>query len=496
MKIASDTIQTVENRWRSWQNAILPFLTFIAFILVGISAAFIMVSGSPLINLSIVSLLMLIICFWKPLVAVWVILFWVPIQYLPTKAFQILPQNAVWVDEVVVVGLALAAFMRIAFIRTKYKPTPVDLPLLGFIIIGAISTLLNGVSPIVAIMGLRGVLQFPLLYYAILNFNFSDKALRLIIWTIIITALIQIPTTLIQLVIFMSHPTTGINDEMYGTFGPRNSNSLGWMLSFVAFILVGLIKYGERNFRNKYIAILFLTLIPFILASSRASYFFLPGILLWIHRRQIFRSAKEATLYGGLTFVLICGIFLYYNLSQEEISHISPYRIWKEQTEFQQSSGRLLFYPIAWDAYRRYAFNSLTGTGPGTFTSYTGQFFNTEPYQAVGYIFEQFELIQSSVNSQLIATGGEFGPLGLIFYFLALIKLYQLAKKVEKSSTSDPFWKGVAVGLRGCLIFFSAATVIGNVWETQQVAYYLWLIAAVLMQYQLYSSQQSAIRKK
>lgn len=476
MKSTLETIQTIENRW---QTSVAPLLIFIAFISVGIMAALVMVSGSALINFAIISLLAISLCFWKPLAAILLILFWVPIQYMPTKAAQILPQSAVWFDEVMVVGLALASFMRLVFMRTKFVPTPVDLSLLGFILIGAISTVLNGVSPIIAIMGLRGMLQFPLLYYAILNFKLTDRTLRLIIWIIILTALIQIPVTLIQFAIFMSNPTTGINDELYGTFGPRNANSLGWMLSFVAFILIGLIKY-DQNLRKKYILILISLLIPFILASSRASYLFFPIILLWLYRRSLFRSAKETILYGGLILVLFCGIFFYYSVTQEELSHILPTRIWKEQTEFQYASGRVLFYPLAWDAYKRYAFNFLTGTGPGTFTSYTGQFFNTKPYQAVGYIFEEFELIQSSVNSQLIATGGEFGPIGLLFYFLALFKLYHFAKKVEKDA-ADSFWRGVAFGLKGCLIFFSLATIVGNIWETQQVAYYLWVIAAVLV---------------
>jgi len=416
---------------------------------------------------------------------------WVPIRGLLTSGLNILPAFTRQFSDAILVFLLLLLLLLFLFRGFVFTRTLIDIPLLLFVSIGLISWGLNGGSLFVALLGIYRQIAFTILFYTFVNFKFRNRFLiHLLFYTVIATGLVQMVSTLVE---FYLVRETG--DLIPGTLGPGQANGLGYMLAFFILWMIGLLRFGIHYTSGKKLLLyicLEILLIPFILCMSRFSYLALVPVLIWLFRdalphqwlgRIVFKGKIPKILFIAPILIMALAVFVFVILSMGLIKFvdISPTYLWEAQLTVGSGSGRLLYYPKAWDIVSNAVpWGIGIGVGPGNFSSFTGQQFPSRWYLDLINVFlvrNQQLGFDSNVDSSFIAVGGEFGLIGLIIYLVILYQLYRIFSLAYKRQGG--FWKSVAWAGKGMVIFYVMAGGAMNTWEVQYVSMYIWLFAGV-----------------
>ena len=403
-----------------------------------------------------------------PLAALYAIAVWVPLQYLATRQFELVPRPAVWLDEallVVLTGFAMvAAFKRPARLRL-----PIVLPLLGFLAVAVASSIYNRTSLIELVLGLRAPLQCVLLAFIVVVLDVPDRHLgRLAVITVAL-AVLQAPFAILQL-----DATHGLmsRDEVVGTMWRGASNSLAYFLLIVMLPLAG---YWLRRPRPRWpLAALAAMMIPFVFSSSRGAYYLAPVAIvaafwgqLW-HNRRFHLALAGALLLAGALFLVYYGVKPR-SPGSEVNAELSPRRVVMEQLDPKGAMGRLYYLSYAAKLLvRRGAPAVLLGVGPARFSSTSGSYLGA-PLLAEATRGAHAQVIPS----QLIATLTEFGLLGLATLMAAVVAGVGVLRRAALR-LAEPGWRGWAEGAFGAGVFVLLAVPVDNVLELQHVAYYFW----------------------
>jgi len=393
---------------------------------------------------------------------------WVPLQYLPTRQFKLLPRAAVWTDEALLLllaGLAAVAAWR----RPSQGRMPVLLPLSAFVAIAVVSAIVNGTSLVELTLGLRAPLQCALLAFvlALLDVPRRDLA-RLAAITVALGAL-QAPFAIWQLA--ATHDLVS-RDEVVGTMWRGASNSLAYFLFIVMLPLAG---YWLRRPRPRWpLAALAAMMIPFVFCSSRGAYYLAPVVIVVTFWDQLRTNRRLQGLLAGAVLLAAVLFAVFYAVKPQspgsEIDgEVSPSRIVREQLDPRGAMGRLYYFRYLTELlWNRGTSAVLVGVGPARFSSTSGA------YLGAPLLAEATRGAHSPIiPSQIIATLAEFGVLGLAALGLAVVAGVQTLRRAA-TTLHDPGLRGWAEGAVGAGLFFLLATPLDNVWELQHVAYYFW----------------------
>jgi len=403
-----------------------------------------------------------------PLAALYAMAVWVPLQYLPTRQYALVPPAAVWLDEVLLAGLAVVATVAASRWPVRVR-LPFVIPLACFVAAVVASSIYNRTSLVELVLGLRAPLQCALLALVVAAIDVPDRHLIRLAAIAVALGTLQAPFAIGQLV--ATHELMS-RDEVVGTMWRGASNSMAYFLALVMLPLAGL---WLRRPRPRWpLAALAVMMVPLVFSSSRAAYYLVPLAVVVAFRRRLRHDRRlQLTLCGGA--VLAAALFLVYyavkpmSPGSEVHAELSPQRVFQEQLDPKGAMGRLYYLGYAWNLLvSRGVPGVLLGVGPARFSSTSGSYLDA-PLLAEATRGAHAQVIPS----QLVATLAEAGVLGLAALTMAVVAGVQTLRRAALR-LADPAWQGWAEGAVAAGVFVLLAIPVDNVLELQHVAYYFW----------------------
>lgn len=397
--------------------------------------------------------------------------------------------------------VAFVVLWRFISGRLKYEHTPIDLPMLFFVLVLTASIAVNFVHPLTAFLGLRQILRFILVFFLVMQLKPEKKFIQYL--TIVMMGIVLFQSALGIIQSFAGETldafllpseertlgsitlTAGVEQfwdpgsRVFATLG--RYDRLGNFLYMFLLIGAGLLfskKYGN----DKRLLLLFALGLPaLVLTYSRASWFaFLLGFLFI----GLVMYKNKLVLAAVMSFVLLTSAYL--GLSGMNVSQITElpgqtlterfyesfsYARWRGE---YHGLGRVFWFIQTPSTVVAAA--PLFGFGPGQFGGgVAAALHNTHVYEELGLPFGVFGT-EGFIDNNWFSLWGESGTLGLICFIWVFIILFQTSLRIA-NETKDPFTKAVCLGFCACVIGVAFNAMTSTLFEIRTIAFYFWLYA-------------------
>lgn len=429
----------------------IPILLLFGYIF-GKSVAY----PNPKLWLIVFTGILAVVIFKYPQAGIWTVFISVFFLDWLNRTFFIIPRQITWLKDVAIFLLFLRT-VPMVIRRHKLVRTPIDLPVLFFVLVGIISTFINHSSPIVAFMGFRKALKYILLFYIIVNTGFNEQFLKKIVKAFIVVGFIQVPFAIVEYLLWNPNllalgPAMNRWDFITGTF-PRGGTGLMslYLISIMCFLVAYLIYGGNKKRRTLFY--LFLLFIPLPFAMSRASFIFLPFVIVFMFLKNIKKHFVSRFSYFVLFSLIFLGVVkITYPLTGYNLMNYlsNPQRAIQMQSKYSENNpGRINSIQIIYDELSNRDYGVILGAGPGQWSeSYFGNY--------TGNIYQKFSLDFSGIN-QVASTLSEWGILGLIALFLIILQIYCMNSSFF-ATTKDDFWRVISYGFSGIIFLYVMST--------------------------------------
>ena len=392
------------------------------------------------------------------------------LEYLAGQ--KALPVMAVWTID----GLTVLLFSRMLLLKGQgtgwargNKVFPLLLIWAALVVLSAAN---NVSSPLQIIIGTRAYFRFALLYFCLLEFEWSEKFLKTCLRLVLLLFFLQIPVAVWQMI-----AGWGI-DRVAGTLDSTGTISLLAVVFFAASIAYA--SFSKRK-RVIFIGLLFLAL-P-VLATARAFIFIIPMVGLYL----FFKLGRQQTLFQLL--VILAGsawILANWTLPGAGVlnSDLKAVDLLKNPFEFLvelqmepvegttgASVGRLAGLQLAWERVAQSPQTLLFGFGPAV---------------AQG---SRFASLQSGLFESLALSGGrasqlarsllEWGLLGTLAYTIIIIILWRKTESFYRQ-VQEPFWKAAALGHALLSVLMIILVTYTATWSATSTAFVFWFTGGVL----------------
>jgi len=449
---------------------LIPVLLLFGYIL-GKSFAY----PNPKFWLIVFAGILAVIIFKYPQAGIWTIFISIFLFDWLNKTFFIVPRQITWLKDVAILLLFLRT-VPVVIRRHKLVRTPIDIPVLLFILIGIISTFINHSSPIIAFMGFRKALKYILLFYIIVNAGFDEQFLKKIVKAFIVVGFIQVFFAVSEYLLWtpsLLNLGAAMNkwDFITGTFPRGGSGVLSlYLISIMCFLIAYLIYGGNK--KRKTLFYLFLLFIPLPFAMSRAAFIFLPFVIVFMLLKNIGRHFIIRFSYFILFSLIFFGIVKItpFLTGYDIMAYLTnPQRMIQMQNKYSDiNPGRISSIQIICNELLNKPYGSILGVGPGNWSeSYFGSY--------TGSIYQQFSLDFSGIN-QIASTLSEWGILGLIVLFLIILQIYRM-NSILFTISNDKFWRIISYGFSGIIFLYVMATLYVPIFYSDAGAFFFYSLA-------------------
>jgi hypothetical protein len=428
--------------------------------------------------------------------------------YLPFEPFvlKFIPDEiyvfARYGSESLIYIVAVVVLLRALFSGIGYKQTRFDLPFALFIGSIAASSLVNFVPPSVAILGLRQILRFMIVFFCVVQIAPSKKFVERL--TLVMFGILAFQSLLGVAQSFIGAPldefllpsearalggislTQGVEQfwdpgsRVFATLG--RYDRLGNFIYFFLLVASGFLFTKELAKKFTWLPWLFVVAVPaLVLTFSRASWFaFILGFLF-----IGIALKKDRRVAAGLgTFVLFVSVALAASGLNVGLITEAPGQSLSERfyETFSYSRWRGEYYGLGrvfWFVHTPTSVvvaSPVLGFGPGQFGGgAVAALHNTRVYEELGLPFGVFGT-EGFIDNNWFSLWGEAGTLGMAFYLWMYIGLFVFALRAARSA-EDSFVRALSLGFCAVLIavFFNAFT--STLLEIRTTAFYLWLYA-------------------
>lgn len=453
------------------------------FLFVGLVAGLTVVFGpsQPLFAaaaLALVGAAAAVWLFFQPRVAFLALVLFVPTQFCLIDELRLLPGPMRFLDDLLIV-LLTARVLGDRLLRGRpLVATRWDLPILVFVATGVLSALVNQTPAAHAVAGIRAPLLYALLFYLVLNApELFDRDYLDWVWrAMLILAALQ------PLAGIWQYPRIGFSaDALSGTLGRGGANDLGIFLLPFLFYLVSR-RFDARHRPRWALPGVVLLALTAVLCGSRAAWFVAIAAVLALWGRRLLRGrALLTTLVVVAAAVFALNQILVFQ-GAHSIRHAIGWKgIYAALFLISSGGGNLAYFPLVWRLVPHHAVVPFLGVGPGMGSSSAAVHLDAPLYRNILYDYFGQTMIglDGNLESQILATGGELGPLGLAAGFAIVVLWLAEARKARKEATSD-HEKALATGLFASALAALALTPIRNVWEIPHLALALWLPGTIL----------------
>jgi O-antigen ligase len=476
------------------------------FLLLGVLIVLQSIFSPALVLAGVLGGCLVLATFWRPQFALAFLAVYLPFESLILK---FIPDDvyvfARYGSELFIYLVALVVLVNILSGKQKYRQTPFDLPFFLFVAALLASALVNLVSPTVAILGLRQILRFMIVFFLVVQIAPSKEFVKNLTWAMFGVVVFQCLLGIMQAI--MGEPldqfllpseartygtltlTSGV--EQFWDPGSRIFATLGRydrLGNFLyLFLLIATAMLFTKKLAQKYpwIIWLFILGVPaLVLTYSRASWFaFLLGFLfigiIIKHDRRVLMGFGAFVLFLTLTLV---GSGLNVGLITESPGQTLSERFFES---FSLARWRGEYYGLG----RVYWFihtpidvvsaSPVLGFGPGQFGGgATTALHNTKVYEELGLPFGVFGT-EGAIDNNWFSLWGEAGTLGMVFYLWFYLGIFFYALRVARTH-KDPFVQALALSVCAMLIGVGFNAFTSTLLEIRTSAFYLWLYAGFL----------------
>lgn len=395
-----------------------------------------------------------------------------------TEELHLLPKALRFAD-VPLLGLLAARILADRLRAGRLiERTPWDLLFLLYFGSGIVSATVNQVPLVNALAGLRGPVFYGLVFFVIVNGreHFDPDYLTWIWKLLVVFASLQVLTGIYQ------YPARSLGaDSLTGTLGPGGANDLGiFVMPFLVWLVSKRIDEGDRS-RLGLLGIVSMSA-ALILCSSRAAWFIVlaTALILWGRLLRNPRVLATTLISGLVIFFITTRVML-----AQEIPSISEAlgakSLYAAVFLISSGGGALAYYPVVWRLVLAHAPIPIFGLGPGMVSSTAAVALDAHLYRNVlyNYFGQTYMGFDGGVESQVLATGGEFGPIGffaILFVFIGWAVMALRTYRRSDSGTDRP----LAAGVLSIAIAMIVLTPIRNIWETPHLAFLMWLSGSIL----------------
>lgn len=431
--------------------------------------------------------------------------------YIPFEEFieKWLPQNLIYDlarygPEIILLCLFILVIVKRIFTTGYFFKTPIFLPFTAFIVVAIFSTLYNQTPLYIAVLGLRPIIRYWLLFFILSQVNFPSyrykRLLGVMFSSAIVVALIGLSQTLIgeplTELLIPTNVTVGetvVRAGLRHVVAPRTFifstlgryDTLGLFISIYILSAFGIFLYTKSDLKYRSLLILLIGLPVLLLTYSRQSWLgTLLGIMviLFLARtRRVWSFRLLALLIViiiAFTIVFLIPNARYLGTFASVDASIVERLLEPFSTRYLQVSrnnyGRL--FVIFGVGKSLLEISPWVGLGPGEFGSITAQFFGYDFATIVNVPQNAANLI-NDVN--WITLLGQVGILGVLAFISIWVSLAIFSWKVVRKSIL-PLTKGLALGCIGLIILFLVSGFFGPNFEVRQVSFYVWGFTGLL----------------
>lgn len=389
------------------------------------------------------------------------------------------PRFWTWLPFFIAALLIIVLACKLALEKTAifYNGSPLHklfLFTIGLFFIGVISCLINDVSPIMGIFGLRYVLLMIIM--AILLYNFKnlnldiESFMRFIVWI----SLLQIPFTILQRTLFSVFKIAFVGDAydlISGTLSSYTELSFIQLFSF-SIIFIYWLRTGKSILGKFVLPLVICVSIPILLSNGRAAILFMIILVIAL----IIRYGKELVIkrphFSGyiiviITIISIGVVFVFWGFQahdyNRDLKTQYSYNFMKEYTykpslslydyqEFGEDPrmGRIAAILTAFDLIKKGTRRFLFGLGPGN-TQRSLVFGNKGEY------YQNYGSLSGLSRNQISLIISELGIIGVFLHFLLLywiwkgIRIYKNKNSLKYLFTEDVFFFLLIIIILHCI---------------------------------------------
>ncbi len=479
---------------------------FLIVAILTVALAAVAVFTSPLKVLAvIITLIAIALSITRPYLVVVALALWTPfepflLKFVPDELYV----YARYFPETLIYLMAGLVTVHVLLERRKLPSTPIDLTFILFMIAVVASAVLNLVSPSIAVFGVRQIVRYIVLYYAVVYLAPPKTRIRqtvLILFAIVafesLLGIIQAATRgSLDAFLLPSEMkyyesiqlTVGVQQfwapgqRVFATMG--RYDQLGTFLAFFGCIALGFVYEAKKHVEHKWIGALMLVILPaLVLTYSRSSWFgFLLGFLvigLWVKRDRRVAAALIAFAAIAVSVFIYEGVVLRYLVDVPEQTVVERF-----YEAFSPESIKGEYYGLGriywWINTPLVVVRSspFFGVGPGQFGGgAAAALHNTTAYDKLGLPFGVYGT-DGQIDCNWMSLWGETGTVGIVFYLAMMIAIARTSYLVYKRS-ADPWSRGLALGMLGAESSVAFQAFFGSYLEVRTLALFLWFIAAL-----------------
>jgi hypothetical protein len=402
---------------------------------------------------------------------------WVTFQGLLTDQLKVLPRFLSKIDEFILIFLFFVIILDFAVKHRIGKMTGIYYALF-FVLVGAISFVLNDTSAKHFFMSIITLFQYMLIYPLIVHYRLPGPLAKKQLKFLFFLALSTVPMTIWQ---FATNggTTTGINekqwDNVVGPFFDGCANVLSYFCGFFIIIISSKLLSQNNMLKKEKRNLLLLLLafcIPLFLSSGKSAYLSLFIVFLSV----FFKFRIKSIAYVLLLMCVFAGIFWFVSVKLYNVSFYSQIdlnaRLNENMTTESKNMGRILYTITSQELLNSVPWGNIIGIGPGMYSSY--------PARTLGSAYLTNALIGDHtivIPSMFVSIRTEYGYLGYLLFVMLIWSTFTQLKRIPNVMSSH---KWAVLAQKGCALLFILSSFAENSWETQVVAFYFWLISGLL----------------
>jgi len=196
----------------------------------------------------------------------------------------LIPAQLTWLPETVIMIYSCKTIL----IRRRFVSTPLDLPIMMFLVVAVCSMILNSTSPFSLFLALRLDIKFILMFYLLINLDLDELFFRFMLKVLMFLLVIQLPVAFIKYLRF------GQMESAIGTYAYFGGGISTVLPLFAISFFLGLYLISEnQKHRGQYILYILGYLIFPILSGKKGFVVFgilLSGFLVWQAGREGLRK--------------------------------------------------------------------------------------------------------------------------------------------------------------------------------------------------------------
>lgn len=403
--------------------------------------------AKPYFLLMLISIPFIFIIIKNLKIGFFIIMFWIFFADWPMQ-LNIIPTQLTWLPEII-----LFIYLTILFFKKQlFNFTSITYPILIFIIIGIISAIINNKNFIPVMLCFRLDLKFIIMFYCLLQFQFSEKFYNFMLKWFFIFLIIQFPVSIYKYFIY------GQGEFAIGTYGAWGGTlSLFLPLIGISFCFS---FWLFKKLKLLHFFLLILCCIIFsIIGGKKGLIYYGPLLMLFFLYKCIFTLHLKNYLLKYIPiimFVFIMFIPIIYTIKSFKPAINNPLYLKDFINLYDQRysvhgdpAGRIPSIVATYNLLSNNKIKYFLGYGPGsTLKSYFKQYDTWEKHERPLWIeYGMTELVQKPL---------EYGyPAFFIYFIIPIIILYRDNEKLFKNlKNKDVYIRAISFAYSGILFTF------------------------------------------